>query len=174
MCDFWDNYFGSQEDSASKLSLIEEIWADFRANGVDREMIESPRPGKPLDQHKIKANKHMITRNATYSAEPDQQIWNMEIGHFMVSLNLLHLAASFLCLIPDLLQYCVFCANNGSCEKWIYSHNIKDKNGRVTCPKLFSYRCPICGATREAAHTVKYCPKKRIITMEDTFHRNRK
>jgi hypothetical protein len=39
------------------------------------------------------------------------------------------------------------------------SHNVKDKAGRTTCPILYIYVCPMCGATGHDAHTKKYCKK---------------
>lgn len=39
------------------------------------------------------------------------------------------------------------------------SHVLKDSEDRVVCPVLFQYKCDICGATNEDAHTVKHCPR---------------
>lgn len=69
------------------------------------------------------------------------------------------------------LPYCVFCKNNGESELTYKSHSVKDSRGHVTCPRLFSYVCPMCNATGKAAHTTKYCPKKPIITLEMTLRR---
>ncbi|XP_076681421.1 RNA-binding protein nanos [Andrena cerasifolii] len=54
---------------------------------------------------------------------------------------------------------CVFCRNNGEEETYYRQHLLKDADGRVVCPVLRAYTCPICGACGDAAHTVKYCPK---------------
>lgn len=64
-------------------------------------------------------------------------------------------------------DYCVFCKNNGVDEKIYKSHSVKDSKGRVLCPKLRSYQCPICGEDGDNSHTLKYCPQKPIVTMED-------
>jgi hypothetical protein len=64
-------------------------------------------------------------------------------------------------------DHCVFCKNNGANEIIYKSHTVKDIKGRVLCPKLRAYQCPICGADGDQSHTVKYCPMKPIITMED-------
>lgn len=64
-------------------------------------------------------------------------------------------------------DHCVFCKNNGADEILYKSHTVKDSKGRVLCPKLRAYQCPICGADGDQSHTIKYCPKKPIITMED-------
>ena len=37
----------------------------------------------------------------------------------------------------------------------------KDSEGRVTCPVLRAYTCPICGANGDEAHTIKYCPQNQ-------------
>lgn len=64
-------------------------------------------------------------------------------------------------------DYCVFCKNNGVDEILYKSHTVKDSKGRVLCPKLRAYQCPICGEDGDKSHTIKYCPKKPIVTMED-------
>ncbi|XP_011154020.1 nanos homolog 2 isoform X2 [Harpegnathos saltator] len=54
---------------------------------------------------------------------------------------------------------CVFCRNNGEEETYYRQHLLKDVDGRILCPVLRAYTCPICGACGDVAHTVKYCPK---------------
>ncbi|TMW48714.1 hypothetical protein DOY81_006197 [Sarcophaga bullata] len=66
-------------------------------------------------------------------------------------------------------KHCVFCENNNEAEAVVKSHSVRDTLGRVLCPKLRTYVCPICKASGDLAHTVKYCPKKPIITMEDAL-----
>ncbi|VDP75252.1 unnamed protein product [Schistosoma mattheei] len=36
---------------------------------------------------------------------------------------------------------------------------VKDRFGRVTCPILRKFTCPLCGATKDRAHTIRYCPR---------------
>lgn len=55
-------------------------------------------------------------------------------------------------------KVCVFCRNNGEAEAVYSSHQLKDPEGSVTCPILYIYTCPICGANGKNAHTIKYCP----------------
>lgn len=66
-------------------------------------------------------------------------------------------------------KHCVFCENNNEPEAVVKSHAVRDTQGRVLCPKLRTYICPICKASGDMAHTVKYCPQKPIITMEDAI-----
>jgi protein nanos 1 len=54
---------------------------------------------------------------------------------------------------------CVFCKNNGEMESYYKQHILKDSVGRTVCPVLRAYTCPICKATGDGAHTIKYCPQ---------------
>ena len=55
-------------------------------------------------------------------------------------------------------EVCVFCRNNGEKEQFYTSHTLKDSANKVSCPILRLYQCPICHATADNAHTIKYCP----------------
>ena len=59
---------------------------------------------------------------------------------------------------PNASRVCVFCRNNGEAESVYTSHQLKDPEGNITCPILYIYTCPICGANGKSAHTIKYCP----------------
>ncbi|XP_043919992.1 nanos homolog 1-like [Protopterus annectens] len=55
-------------------------------------------------------------------------------------------------------KICVFCRNNGAPEEVFGSHVLKSPDGRVLCPILRAYTCPLCSANGDNAHTIKYCP----------------
>ncbi|XP_034416617.1 nanos homolog 2 [Cyclopterus lumpus] len=57
--------------------------------------------------------------------------------------------------------YCRFCKQNGESAKVYRSHKLKADDGRVICPILWNYTCPICEATGDHAHTRRYCPQAR-------------
>ncbi|XP_038149581.1 nanos homolog 2-like [Cyprinodon tularosa] len=56
---------------------------------------------------------------------------------------------------------CHFCRHNGESPLVYRSHALKSDDGKVTCPILRRYTCPICGASGDHAHTRKYCPEKK-------------
>ena len=62
---------------------------------------------------------------------------------------------------------CSFCKNNGEAEKIYTSHTMKNSKGKVTCPLLKIYICPICGQTGDNAHTITYCKKYKLLKREN-------
>eukprot|EP00794_Sanderia_malayensis_P007916 gene7916-8771_t len=60
---------------------------------------------------------------------------------------------------PTQRQVCVFCRNNGENKEFYSGHTLKDSDGNTTCPILRAYTCPLCKASGDKSHTIKYCPK---------------
>lgn len=63
-------------------------------------------------------------------------------------------------------NHCRFCENNKESSHVFNSHSLRDNAGRLTCPRLRKYSCPICGASGDDAHTVRYCTKKPIYMIK--------
>lgn len=54
---------------------------------------------------------------------------------------------------------CGFCKQNGESADIYRSHSLKSRDGKIICPILRTYTCPICDATGDFAHTRRYCPQ---------------
>ncbi|XP_029474931.1 nanos homolog 2 [Rhinatrema bivittatum] len=57
---------------------------------------------------------------------------------------------------------CNFCKHNGESKNIYSSHMLKTPDGTIICPVLRKYTCPLCGATGDMAHTLKYCPRNQV------------
>ncbi|KAM3593550.1 uncharacterized protein V6R79_015133 [Siganus canaliculatus] len=59
-------------------------------------------------------------------------------------------------------DFCRFCKQNGESARVYRSHKLKSADGKVICPILWNYTCPICEATGDYAHTRRYCPQAQL------------
>lgn len=73
-------------------------------------------------------------------------------------------------LLKPELQVCVFCRNNKEAVALYTTHILKGPDGRVLCPVLRRYTCPLCGASGDNAHTIKYCPLSKMQAAKQLRH----
>ncbi|XP_070784602.1 nanos homolog 1 [Enoplosus armatus] len=59
-------------------------------------------------------------------------------------------------------NFCRFCKQNGESARVYRSHRLKSDDGKVICPILWNYTCPICEASGDHAHTRRYCPQAQL------------
>ncbi|KAK4470967.1 hypothetical protein MN116_006472 [Schistosoma mekongi] len=97
-------------------------------------------------------------RNTIYTCLTSDQTLNeshlLDLAKFLQNM-----AISTQRLLEANVDLCVFCRNNNEPKEVYTSHKVKDRFGRVTCPVLRKFTCPVCGATKDRAHTIRYCPK---------------
>nr|KAI8755939.1 nanos-like protein 1-like [Biomphalaria glabrata] len=121
---------------------IDEIWKDFRNNGVTVEMDE-------FDWIQFNSRRRFINSSEEPITEDDIE-FQEELDKIRLSLRRQKPLGN--------KKHCVFCKNNKEDVKVYATHLLKHANGDVICPILKKYTCPMCSATGTKAHTVKYCP----------------
>lgn len=63
---------------------------------------------------------------------------------------------------PKTQLECAFCKNNKETPEMYKSHVLKSPEGKISCPVLRQYDCPIChNGGGDYAHTVRYCPMNK-------------
>lgn len=66
-------------------------------------------------------------------------------------------------------KFCEFCKTNRETRAFFESHSLKEETGKVTCPVLRSYVCPLCKATGDDAHTLAHCPENKGERRVESF-----
>ncbi|XP_026462816.1 nanos homolog 3-like [Ctenocephalides felis] len=126
---------------------LEKIWEDFRNNGQDMEYCPDEEKTDILLETLKEKNNNVVFSNIFTIGRPKKRKQKP----------------------TKVDKICVFCKNNGCHESVYNSHVLKDRNGNVTCPFLREYECPICHASGNNAHTIRFCPSKKIqVTLESS------
>ena len=123
-------------------------WYDFYINGVDHNLDE-------YDVYKIRVR----SSPSRYQPAHNNRQGSVSRGLF-----------DSRCTAASKPHSCVFCKNNGEPLSVYGSHVLKDDCGRVTCPILRRYTCPICSSSGDLAHMLKYCP----LNTNRKFHNRRR
>jgi len=113
---------------------------DFLNNGVEREIDE-------VDQLQLRIRTNDRTPSPTSDDAP--------LVDYTDTRNKRKISKK----LGKIKSLCVFCKNNGEQTAVYTSHVLKDDAGRVRCPILRKYTCPLCGVSGDFAHTIRYCPK---------------
>ena len=151
---FYENDEGSRHGPASEWSS--------RRQAEDNRLISRPRAAVTSDSRGVALSDRRPTRVATMDSRitpsPCSRVmWDPLPYHHAVSVTDRREAAPASPSNQPLL--CVLCRSNGEPPAVYTSHQLKDSRGRVRCPVLYIYTCPVCGASGPHAHTVRYCPR---------------
>jgi len=142
--------------SFNPLEMIRsDAYEEFRSNGVDTDLDE-------LDvyQFKLRESSTVSTGKAASSRQLTCPVPRSTSTNPALS--------SYLALKDHRKNLrkakgCVFCKNNGEAVSFYSNHNVKEYDGKVSCPVLRQYVCPICGVSGDNAHTVRYCPMNEKV-----------
>ena len=116
----------------------------------DKNLIESPQSCVPSVDSS--ANQMMDTNRSLLLNEWSNDYTNVfqEVNHLYSDLH-------------PIERECVLCKNNGKDPKVYKSHFMKDRYGKVVCPHLINYNCPLCNNRGgPEAHTMRYCPIYKV------------
>ncbi|XP_068633613.1 nanos homolog 1-like isoform X2 [Battus philenor] len=148
--------FGVKTDALSAVKLDPAVLEAQVTLNVDSDVSNESRKPSPKVQ-KEKPSLDMTFEESLFSMHKNDQL-NLTSQQCA----LLMFFAQNLKSQPSLFQKngkCAFCKSNGQSVMWYTSHILKDKKGRVKCPILRAFKCPLCGETGDRAHTPKYCPQ---------------
>ncbi|KAK2172143.1 hypothetical protein NP493_989g00006 [Ridgeia piscesae] len=151
------------------------IWEEFSSNGQEQDLDEIDELGIRVRQGLCCTRASSVSFDSDRSSPPRSEASSPTTSIPMSRARLLEIlrmsergrlkpkaAAARVkptSFVENAGQVCVFCRNNGESEAVYSSHMLKDAEGKICCPVLYIYTCPICGASGPDAHTIKYCPQ---------------
>lgn len=150
-------------------SHVKSVWDDFENNGQETELDELDRLFRGMDVGELcrKTAPDVAAASAAVDMSGIQKA-SSAVEDILTKASLIEILrererlqrsrTKKLQKKPNANKVCVFCRNNGEAETVYTSHQLKDPEGNITCPILYIYTCPICGANGKSAHTIKYCP----------------
>jgi len=140
---------GQESCHSWNVNITDVIRSEFERNGVDREIDE-------VDQIQLKLRSSSTAPVCTQELNNGNVRPSVLDDYVAARERKRRLSKSKRGVKAS---ECVFCKNNGETAGIYSSHAVKDESGRVTCPILRKYTCPLCGVNGDAAHTLRYCPK---------------
>ncbi|XP_046384726.1 uncharacterized protein LOC124155025 [Ischnura elegans] len=143
-----------------KKSEIDELLEEFRKIG--RDSAYCPDSDEVVGKENFPANEGKNNINnfkEEYNFKEEIKSSYMEWFSFIQDLSKKKTTSdTFTQPVKGGTDLCSFCRKNGEAYAFYTSHRLRDDLDRVCCPILYRYVCPICKATGDNAHTIKYCP----------------
>ena len=149
-----DSETGSVSSSSSNCSVASSCSPTFSTTGGGGEA------GPFFEQSFFTTRgQHIKSSGSTAGQRKQMPLPSDQVGEYGLFLNKRCMEKSRKLQTSNKQLCCTFCKNNNEKEHIYRSHTLKDLSGRVTCPFLKLYTCPICGESGENAHTITYCKK---------------
>lgn len=152
----------SPSANSMDLSFFSSPWEEFENNGKEAELDEMDKLMRRLnlDRNVRSSSGKPMSGRAEELLNGDLNVQNSEDPMIVKNrlIQLLRQEERNKSRGKKSTKVCVFCRNNGESETIYSCHTLKDEQGHISCPILYCYTCPKCGATKDNAHTLKYCP----------------
>lgn len=136
----------------SPILDLEEVKYDFEKNGDCDETFYEKDDHWYNGTHKRKPLATLQPKTNKYSSKKAQKLAKTQKANVSSNTVMCRQIDQLIKRLINYLQYCRFCENNEEPAQVFNSHSLRDGAGRLTCPRLRKYVCPICHASGDNTH----------------------